>query len=38
MIIKKENWRILTNKEVYVIVKKKPHHNRDSKITKVTLV
>jgi hypothetical protein len=29
---KKENWRILTNKEIYVIVKK-PHHNRDNKAT-----
>jgi hypothetical protein len=30
--MKKENWRILTNKEVYIIVKKK-HHNRDNKVT-----
>jgi hypothetical protein len=28
----KENWRILTNKEIYALVKK-THHNRDSKIT-----
>jgi hypothetical protein len=28
----KENWRILTNKEIYKIVKKK-HHNRDNKVT-----
>jgi hypothetical protein len=28
----KENWRILTNKEIYAIVKK-PHYNRDSKVT-----
>jgi hypothetical protein len=26
----KENWRILTNKEIYAIVKK-THHNRDNK-------
>jgi hypothetical protein len=28
----KENWRILTDKEIYAIVLKK-YHNRDSKIT-----
>jgi hypothetical protein len=28
----KENWRILTNKEIYAIVKKS-HYNRDNKIT-----
>jgi hypothetical protein len=28
----KENWRILTNKEIYAIVKK-TYHNRDSKAT-----
>jgi hypothetical protein len=28
----KENWRILTNKEIYAIVKKN-HHNRDNKVT-----
>jgi hypothetical protein len=27
-----ENWRILTNKEIYAIVKK-PYHNRDNKAT-----
>jgi hypothetical protein len=27
----KENWRILTNKEIYAIVKKN-HYNRDSKV------
>jgi hypothetical protein len=29
---KKENWRILTNKEIYVIVKKN-YHNRDNMVT-----
>jgi hypothetical protein len=24
----KENWRILTNKEISAVVKKKPHYNR----------
>jgi hypothetical protein len=28
----KENWRILTNKEIYAIVKK-THYNRDNKVT-----
>jgi hypothetical protein len=28
----KENWRLLTNKEIYAIVKK-TYHNRDSKAT-----
>jgi len=28
----KENWRILTNKEIYASVKKKTHYNRDSKV------
>jgi hypothetical protein len=28
---KKENWRILTNKEIYASVKK-PYCNRDSKV------
>jgi hypothetical protein len=28
----KENWSILTNKEIYVIVKK-TYHNRDNKVT-----
>jgi hypothetical protein len=28
----KENWRILTNKEVYVIAKK-THYNRENKVT-----
>jgi hypothetical protein len=27
----KENWRILTNKEIYAMVKK-THYNRDSKV------
>ena len=27
----KDNWRILTNKEIYVMVKK-PHYNRDNKV------
>jgi hypothetical protein len=35
--IQKENWRILTNKEIYAIVKK-TYHNRDSKATWITLV
>ena len=26
----KENWRVLTNKEIYAVVKK--HYNRDSKV------
>jgi hypothetical protein len=29
---KKENWGILTNKEIYATVKK-THHNRDNKVT-----
>jgi hypothetical protein len=29
---KKENWRILTNKEIYTILKK-TYHNRDNKAT-----
>jgi hypothetical protein len=33
----KENGRILTNKEIYAIVKK-THHNRDNKIAYITLV
>jgi hypothetical protein len=28
----KGNWRILTNKEIYAIVKK-THHNRENKVT-----
>jgi hypothetical protein len=28
----KENWRILTGKEIYVTVKK-TYHNRDNKVT-----
>jgi hypothetical protein len=28
----KENWRILTNKEIYAVVKK-TYHNRDNKAT-----
>jgi hypothetical protein len=31
MPIKKENWRILTNKEIYARVKK-THYNRDNKV------
>jgi hypothetical protein len=31
MTIKKENWRILTNKGIYVVVKK-THYNRDNKV------
>jgi len=27
----KENWRILANKEIYVVVKKN-HYNRDNKV------
>jgi hypothetical protein len=37
MTIKKENWRILANKEMHAIAKK-THHNRDTKVTYVTLV
>jgi hypothetical protein len=33
--IKKENWRILTNKEIYAIVKK-TYSNRDNNSTKIT--
>ena len=33
----KENWRILTNKDIYAMVKKS-HYNRDNKVKKVTLV
>jgi hypothetical protein len=33
----KENWRILTNKEIYVLVKK-THYNRDNKVKYITLV
>jgi hypothetical protein len=29
----KENWRILTNKEISAIVKKKNHYNRDNIVT-----
>ena len=32
----KENWRALTNKEIYAMVKK-PHYNRDSKVKSVSL-
>jgi hypothetical protein len=34
---KKENWRILINEELYAIVKK-TYHNRDNKVTYITLV
>jgi hypothetical protein len=33
----KENWRILTNNEIYTIVKK-THHNRNNKATQIMLV
>jgi hypothetical protein len=33
----KENWRTLTNKEIYEIVKKN-HYHTDSKATQITLV
>jgi hypothetical protein len=33
----KENWKILTNKKIYAILKKKTYHNRDNKATKITL-
>jgi hypothetical protein len=33
----KENWRILTNKEIYTIVKQ-THYNRDYKVTEIMLV
>jgi hypothetical protein len=33
----KENWRIVTDTEIYVIVKK-TYHNRDNKVTKIMLV
>jgi uncharacterized protein YtpQ (UPF0354 family) len=33
----KENWRILTNKEIYAMVQK-THYNRDNKIKQTTLV
>jgi hypothetical protein len=29
---KKENWRILTDKEIYAVAKK-THYNRDNKVT-----
>ena len=28
----KENWRILTNKEIYASVRKKTYYNRDNKV------
>jgi len=34
----KENWRILTNKEIYALVKKKTHYNRDNKVKYIMLV
>jgi hypothetical protein len=30
-VYEKENWRIITNKEIYEIVKKN-HYNRDNKV------
>jgi hypothetical protein len=32
MKMKKENWRILTNKEIYAIAEK-THYNRENKFT-----
>jgi hypothetical protein len=32
----KENWRILTNKEIVQWLK--PHYNRDNKVKQITLV
>jgi hypothetical protein len=32
----KENWRILTNKEIYAILK--TYHNKNNKVTYITLV
>jgi hypothetical protein len=34
----KENWRILTNKEIHARVKKKTYYNRDNKVKQITLV
>jgi len=31
MTMKKENWRILINKEIYAVVKK-THYDRDKKV------
>jgi len=28
----KDNWRILTNKEMYAVVKKKTYYNRDNRV------
>jgi hypothetical protein len=33
----RENWRILTNKQIYAVAVK-PHYNRDSKVTWITVV
>ena len=33
----KKNWRILTNKEMYAMVKK-TYYNRDNKVKEITLV
>jgi len=30
----KENWRMLTNKEIYALVKK-PHYNRDNRLNRL---
>ena len=37
MAMKKENWIILSNKEIYAMVKK-THSNRENKIRKIMLV
>jgi len=34
----KENWRTLTNKEIYAIVKKETHYNANNKVKQITLV
>jgi hypothetical protein len=33
----RENWRILNNKQIYAVAIK-PHYNRDSKVTLITVV
>jgi len=37
MTMKTENWRILTNKEIYASVKK-TYYNRNNKVKQITLV
>ena len=34
----KENWRILTNKEIHAMVKKKKHYNRKNKVKYIMVV